>query len=79
MQILLEHNGTLRFIYDETVNLSSLGVLQIKRASHVEPGAGADWHADLSPVAGPVLGPFALRSEAVSAELSWLHRHWLAS
>ena len=79
MHILLQRNGTLRFIYSETVNLSSLGIMQIERVSHVEPDAMGRWHADLSPVAGPVLGPFALRSEAVSAELTWLHRHWLAS
>ncbi|EMB17938.1 hypothetical protein RE6C_01332 [Rhodopirellula europaea 6C] len=35
------------------------------------------WTADLSPVGGPVLGPFALRSEAIEAEIEWLHCHWL--
>ncbi len=36
------------------------------------------WHADLSPVGGPVLGPFGQRSAALAAETSWLDEHWLA-
>ena len=40
----------------------------ITRASHVEPDAEGRWLADLTPVAGPVLGPFDLRSEALAAE-----------
>ena len=79
MELLLQRNGTLHFIYDETVDLSSLGQLQIQRVTRVEPDAMSRWHADLSPVAGPILGPFALRSDALAAELNWLHRHWLAS
>ncbi len=29
-------------------------------------------HPDLSPVGGPVLGPFRLRSQALAAEQAWL-------
>ena len=36
------------------------------------------WTADLSPVNGPVLGPYTRRSEALAAEIAWLER-WLAS
>ena len=79
MELLLQRNGTLRFIYDETVNLSSLGILQIKRVSRVEPDALGRWHADLSPIAGPILGPFALRSDALSAEINWVKCRWLPS
>ena len=79
MQILLQRNGTVQFIYDETLDLSSLGILQIERASRVEPDAIGRWRADLSPIAGPVLGPFARRSEALIAEVDWLRRHWLRS
>ena len=35
------------------------------------------WLADLSPVNGPVLGPFDRRSEALAAELAWLEANWL--
>jgi len=31
--------------------------------------------ADLSPVGGPVLGPFAEYKAAINAEIAWLKRH----
>ena len=77
MQIVVSYDGTVRFIYDETVDLSPLGKLSIERASHVEPTASGQWQADLSPVGGPLLGPFVKRSDALAAELSWLQEHWL--
>ena len=46
-------------------------------ACHVEPEEQGRWLADLSPVNGPVLGPFDHRSEALQAEHDWLERHWL--
>lgn len=45
------------------------------RASHVEPkmqGQRIAWWADLEPVNGPLIGPFAKRSEALKAEVQWL-------
>ena len=39
--------------------------------------ADGRWSADLAPVCGPSLGPFALRSEALAAEREWLETHWL--
>ena len=33
--------------------------------------------ADLSPVGGPMLGPFSKRSQALNAEQDWLNSHWL--
>ena len=35
------------------------------------------WLADLTPLAGPVLGPFAARSDALTAEAAWITEHWL--
>ncbi len=55
----------------------SLGRPRIRRASTVEPDRDGRWHADLGPVFGPVLGPFAARSEALDAEVAWLEAHWL--
>jgi hypothetical protein len=65
--------GNLRFIYnDNLAGLLTLGVSAVARASHVEPHSAGGWTADMSPVDGPVLGPFALRQEALNAEVAWL-------
>jgi hypothetical protein len=79
MELVIHANGTVRTIYDETIQLASLGVVVIRRASHVEPATDGHWMADLAPVCGPQLGPFAHRSEALDAEHQWLLRHWLMS
>lgn len=79
MQLLVDSTGLVRCVYDETIDLSLLGPLTIQRGSHVEPTEGGHWLADLSPVSGPVLGPFAQRSEALAAERDWLDTHWLTS
>ena len=52
--------------------------MSISRASHVEPSPDGCWTADLRPMLGPVLGPFANRSESLAAEHDWLETHWLA-
>lgn len=59
---------------DALAGLLAKGESQIIRASHVEPCAGG-WSADLSPVQGPVLGPFPLRQTALDAEVAWLESH----
>ena len=41
------------------------------------PDRNGRWLADLSPVGGPILGPYDLRSEALEAEVEWLEEHWL--
>lgn len=69
--------GTAFGIYGELVELSSLGRPVIRRASHVEPTEDGQWLADLSPVGGPALGPFSLRSSALRAEKEWLENHLL--
>jgi hypothetical protein len=81
MEIVIAPAGGLaRCLYAEAIDLRHLGELQIRRASHVEPdGRGGGWRADLSPVGGPCLGPFRLRSEALAAETAWLSAHWLMS
>ena len=77
MRLIVAPNGTVRCLYDETLDLSALGRLTITRGSQVEPTAGGLWTADLSPVGGPLLGPFPDRSTALAAERRWLERHWL--
>jgi hypothetical protein len=70
-------DGRIRCLYDESLALDELGQLQIQRGSHVEPDAAGQWQADLSPVGGPLLGPFAGRSQALAAERRWLETNWL--
>ena len=62
MDMIVEPTGRVRAIYSEEIDLSQFGHPKISRASHVEPGPDGRWHADLSPVGGPVLGPFDRRS-----------------
>ena len=77
MNIFIRPDGSLRCVYDEALDLTSLGKLEIRRGSHVEPDGGGYWWANLSPVSGPKLGPFCHRSEALTAERDWLERNWL--
>lgn len=77
MQLVIEPGGAVRAIYTEAINLAALGSPVITRASHVEPTEDGHWTADLSPVGGPVLGPFFARSQALQAEHGWLESHWL--
>ena len=77
MDLVIEPTGVVRAIYSEALDLAALGRPDITRASRVEPDLHGHWHADLDPVGGPVLGPFALRSEALLAEVEWLGAHWL--
>lgn len=74
MNLYVRPDGTLQAIYDEAVDLQQIGGVSIKRASHVEPAAEnpGQWTADLRPVGGPVLGPFATRRAALDAEIAWL-------
>ncbi len=78
MQLLVEPCGTVRCVYDETIDLSQIGRLAILRGSHVEPDFDGQWVADLAPVQGPRMGPFSNRSAALSAEADWLNLHWLS-
>ena len=77
MQLVVHPGGRVRCVYSETIDLSDLGSLSIRRGSHVEPNQEGHWMADLSPVGGPMLGPFTTRGEALRAEIAWLHQHWL--
>jgi hypothetical protein len=79
MQLIINPAGNLRGIYGEEFDLHVLGSVEIRRASQVEPDEFGSWWADLSPVGGPKLGPFLCRSQAIVAELQWLHDHWMIS
>lgn len=78
VRIKLKTDGSFEAVYGDELRpvLDALGgKQQIVRASHVEPNSDGEWLADMSPVGGPVLGPFHLRSEALDAERAWLLEH----
>jgi hypothetical protein len=49
----------------------------IRRASQVDPTADGHWTADLTPMNGPLLGPYLTRADALTAETEWLTQNWL--
>ncbi len=79
MLLIVDPTGQIRCLYDEAVDLASLGTLAIRRASHVEPDQHGNWWSDLTPVGGPQLGPYIRRTLALHAERCWLEQPWLAS
>lgn len=77
--IIVDSNGTVRAIFNDDL-FSALSAdaerVETRRASHVEPIPGGPWwRADMSPVGGPVLGPYATRWFALKREVEWLRAH----
>ncbi len=77
IDLVVSAGGDLRMIFDDRFDPRSVGRIKISRGSHVEPTVDGRWTADLSPVNGPMLGPFPKRSDALTAEVDWLRLHWL--
>ena len=75
--LFIDAAGSARGLYGELIDADAIGSCSIARASHVEPHPGGGWTADLSPSGGPLLGPFPLRSDALTAEADWLTRNLL--
>ena len=75
MELYISVGGKCRSIFDESLDLHTLGEINIRRASHVEPTREGKWTANLRPVRGPILGPFSTRSQALDTEFAWL-RMW---
>lgn len=78
MKLTISRKGETRAIYSDALDFAQLGQVTTRRASHVEqptPTAGY-WLADLSPLGGPTLGPFAKRAEALAAEVTWIATNW---
>jgi hypothetical protein len=77
--IVITPDGNVRTIHDDNLVdlVKSVGkIVSIRRASFVEPtGLGECWESDLSPVGGPVLGPFERRRDALASEVAWLEEH----
>ena len=77
MDLIVAPCGQLRHIYNDQLDLTQLGRATISRASFVEPDSSGQWLADLSPVGGPILGPFPKRAAALAAEVEWLEQNML--
>lgn len=76
--LLIDETGNITFVYSDDLRpLLTLGRSTIERASHVEPTAEGHWVADISPVNGPLLGPFERREHALKEEIQWLNTHHL--
>ena len=77
-ELVIAPDGSITFIHDDDVSesLAHIGQQQIRRASHVEPNHAGLWQADMAPVGGPVLPAYTRRSEALEAEVDWLHEHF---
>lgn len=76
MKIFFRPDGTAQCLYGEHINLSTLGALDIRRASHVEPDPKnpGKWYVDLSPVGGPTVHGYDTRAQALAAEEAWLNQ-----
>ncbi len=79
MQVVVQPTGTIHCLYDESIDLSTLGQLTVRRASHVEPDRNGQWFVDLNPMDGPILGPFPRRSDALTVESHWIEANGLAA
>jgi hypothetical protein len=79
VELVIGPGGTATCLYCEDLDLARLGEVRVRRASQCEPDEHGRWWADLAPVAGPQLGPFRKRSEALHAEVQWLRRHVLGT
>jgi hypothetical protein len=77
MELFIATDGSAQCLYDDEISLAEIGELTIRRASHVDPDDHGQWWADLSPSAGPKLGPFVTRSAVLTAECDWLTAHIL--
>ena len=71
-ELFFSPDGTARGLYGELIDAGRIGDCEVARASHVESHPAGGWTADLNPSGGPVLGPFPLRSTALTAEADWL-------
>ena len=75
MTLTIDPAGNLRCLYTELLPLGNIGIVSIRRASHVEPTDQGEWTAEI--IDGPTLGPFPTRSAALLAEVDYLETNTL--
>ena len=68
MQLVIQPDGTVRCVYGETVDLHASAGWRSSEAPTWSRLTMARWQADLSPVGGPVLGPFRIAAMHVGGE-----------
>jgi len=78
MRLRINAKGQVLCLYGETIDLSELGALTIRRAGRVEPDHNGQWWVDLTPLGGPRLGPYRRRSAALAAEAAWVEARLFA-
>ncbi len=71
-ELIIGLGGNVRMIYSELIEPHAFGEPRIERVSFAEPDQNGFWWATLTPVNGPRLGPYLMRSKAVEAEIAWL-------
>lgn len=71
IMIILVDGAKIQTLYNEEFELTDIGRVELKRASHVDPIENK-WYVDLSPVDGPIWGGFKKRSQALKAEVEWI-------
>jgi hypothetical protein len=76
MTMTVAPDGTMRCLYTEEIDLSAIGNMAIQRTSNVNPDDMGQWWAEILPD-GPLLGPFAKRSEALAAEIDYIENNVL--
>lgn len=79
-RIIVSSSGDLKYIYsDELRPLHSLGEVEIKRASSVEPQPDGTWGFDMTPMGRPdvKVAGFTKRADALSAEVKWIEENEL--
>ena len=52
MQLVVSAGGTIRCLYDESIELAAFGHLSISRGSFVEPTTDGQWLINLGPAQG---------------------------
>tara|TARA_R110000824_G_scaffold32908_3_gene106087 strand:- start:4193 stop:4504 length:312 start_codon:yes stop_codon:yes gene_type:complete len=84
VSLTFDGDGAVSFVYEDAERVMGVDIrrlikmwaLTTKRVSHVEPyvadGTEVGWIADMEPVGGPRLGPYSLRSDALTGERAWL-------
>ena len=75
LEVIVGNDGSIRGVYDDALlPVLTEGKVTTRRVSHVEPD-GNGWKADMSPIDGPMLGPYDTRAAALKAEHDWLINH----
>jgi hypothetical protein len=80
LTVFIQPDGSVAFVYDDNLHEMLTGgfpEMETRRASHCEP-APDGWAVDVSPLTGgpeQIIAVASRRSDALAAEVRWLHNH----